>query len=615
MLKINIKNKTPLLVIILLSSLLLSNLPVSSAQPDEDIFIIGEDGMGSHYFNTMYWSNTWGAGQGIYSFLTHYGYEPMPDLAYDWESSEDGLTYTFNLLEDISWHDGEPYTSEDVESTFYAIAENSLSLGMYYLEPLVIDDPDTSTGQTIRDGAIETPDDYTVIFHLEKPFAPFMAYISFQPIIAKHVFEGQDVMSDEYINEHVIGTGPYKLDTWSRDEYVKIVKYEDYNGLYPATVDTIMWKFYESGEAKYLALKAGEIDFCMIDESNLVDVDSTEGLTSGYLPLEEMNLCHFLHFNMNPKLNDDSENPLSHFDVRKAIYMAVDIETIVEELYYGYFPVANQFTQPGDKIEGLNVFNESLGYKQLHPYDPEVADALLDASGYEWEQGDPYRFTLIYVESEGVGGATAREFAEILKSYLNEVGIDLDIQLVDYGVYQEKGIVEPQPKSWHIITNYWSSWGIPREGLYIFHSSQNKDWGYNCGNFQSPEYDELIEKATQEPDPEKAKLMYMELSNILNEELPALWVRYYGNTYAWDSSWENVKLNLLGWGWVQTQWMFTNLEYVGEPEPEPVPEPTPEPEPVPEPDTSSDEFPVAIYLGIAAVLIAVGISIYKRKTV
>ena len=146
------QKKTPILAILILTTLLLNRIPSINAQSDEDIFIIGEDGMGSHYFNTMYWSAVWGAGQGIFSFLTHYGYEPMPDLAYEWEVSEDGLTYTYHLLEDITWHDGEPFTSADVEFTFYAIAENSFSLGMYYLEPLVVDAEGTLTGQTIREG-------------------------------------------------------------------------------------------------------------------------------------------------------------------------------------------------------------------------------------------------------------------------------------------------------------------------------------------------------------------------------------------------------------------------------------------------------------------------------
>ena len=85
------------------------------------------------------------------------------------------------------------------------------------LAPLSVPDESTVTGVNIRDGAIETPDQYTVIFHLEEPAAPFFYYAGVTQLLAKHVLEGQELaFSDDYINEHVVGSGPFKYSEFVR---------------------------------------------------------------------------------------------------------------------------------------------------------------------------------------------------------------------------------------------------------------------------------------------------------------------------------------------------------------------------------------------------------------
>ena len=148
----------------------------------------------------------------IFSGLTSHDGENQvaPGLAKSWDYDEDTLTYTFHLEENVKWHDGEPFTADDVKFTIEAIM-----------------DPDNGSenAPNYEDvTAIDVIDDHTIAFTLSAPNVAFLDYMT-MAILPKHLLEGEDMQESDFFR-HPIGTGPYKLDSWDAGQAITLVKNE-----------------------------------------------------------------------------------------------------------------------------------------------------------------------------------------------------------------------------------------------------------------------------------------------------------------------------------------------------------------------------------------------------
>ena len=143
----------------------------------------------------------------------NYDYEICPDLAKEWTISEDGLTYTFYLHEGVKWHDGVPFTSEDVKFTIEAVLENN---GRMAAEWGAIEE-------------VECPDENTVILHLSRPDSALLGFLAWYAcqIIPKHIYEGTDWTTNP-ANQAPIGTGPFKFVAWNQGVSIELEANEDY---------------------------------------------------------------------------------------------------------------------------------------------------------------------------------------------------------------------------------------------------------------------------------------------------------------------------------------------------------------------------------------------------
>ena len=151
----------------------------------------------------------------MYSLLTGWGQdlEPVPDLAERWESSPDNLTWTFHLVQDARWTDGQPVTSADVKFTFRYVIDNKMDMFLNYVK--YIED-------------IETPDPYTVILHLEKPVA-FMPQI-YVWILPEHIWKNipPDKAGGDFANDGPVGCGPFRLVEFKKGESIRFQANKDY---------------------------------------------------------------------------------------------------------------------------------------------------------------------------------------------------------------------------------------------------------------------------------------------------------------------------------------------------------------------------------------------------
>ena len=186
-------------------------------------------------------------GTQLFASLLRYddGWEPQPYLAKSWDISDDGLTVTINLVENATFHDGEPITSEDVAFSIDTVKANHPFKSMF--APVT---------------AVETPDPNTAIIKLSEPHPALMLAMSSQllSIIPKHVYgDGQDPKDHPQNSENVVGSGPFKLVEFKRDQHIILERHDGYfmEGL--PYLDKIVMRIVKDGAARTIALESGEL--------------------------------------------------------------------------------------------------------------------------------------------------------------------------------------------------------------------------------------------------------------------------------------------------------------------------------------------------------------------
>ena len=161
----------------------------------------------------------------------------IPRLAKSWEYDEENLTYTFHLEEGVKWHDGEPFTAEDVKFTFEAIMDPA---------------NESENAPDYEDiESIEVIDEHTVAFHLSNVNTAFLEYMT-KPVMPKHLLEGEDWQTSDFFRAPV-GTGPYKFVSWDAGQTITMEKNEEYFAG-AANIDTIVFKIVTDDNAKSMEL-------------------------------------------------------------------------------------------------------------------------------------------------------------------------------------------------------------------------------------------------------------------------------------------------------------------------------------------------------------------------
>jgi len=445
----------------------------------------------SYYIDTV-------SGQ-IYNSLMEYDYktlEPVPELAKSWDISEDGLTYTFHLEEDVYWTDGEPFTSEDVKFTF---------------ENITI--PYHPRGAATFGGIeFEAPDEHTFVMKLKNSYAPLINYFTlwYVGIMPKHLYEGTDILNNPHNWEDPVGTGPFMLDEWVKGSHIKLVRNPNYWREDEPYLDSVIFKIIPDTSSRLLAFENHEIDYVplMIPNTELVRLNETDGIN--VVSCGAFGSMHTIQNNL------DNEY-LSDIRVRKAIAYAIDKDQFNELVLDNLFKVAT-----GPLPSTSWAYNPDV---EKYEQNITLANRLLDEAGYP-RGPDGNRFSLRMII-----GTTGRDKGvpemEIMRSQLSEVGIDLQLEVYDeatttqmvsmerdFDMYLIAGLsTAPDP---NMISGYLHSNRIlkddPIPGLY------------NVMDYNNSRVDELFEMGKVETDVEKRKEIYGELQEIVVNELPCYYL-------------------------------------------------------------------------------------------
>lgn len=408
--------------------------------------------------------------------------EIVPLLATGATMSDDGLTWTVTLRDDVVFHNGAPLTAEVVKGSMER-----------FIDP---DNAFTFAFLLNRIQEITVVDEHTVEFQLSSTFAPFLAHLTHNSTAIVH----PDVVAEfgEDFPENPVGTGPFSLQDWQRGERLDLVRFEDYWGTKPGvegvrflTVpeDTTRMALVETGEA-HVAVRVPPQDVARIDANPDVTVENVSGLRTIYI--------YFNHL----------MEPFDDVRVRQAINYAVDKEEIAEFVFGGA-------VRPSDAPIAPAIF----GYSAVGPYeyDPERARELLAEAGFA--DG-------LTVELWSPTGRYPQDIqvAQAIQGQLAEVGVNAEITSIDWAAYlvatarpAEETEVPMALLGWGTVT------GDADYGLYaLFHSSQAPN--PNRAFYSNPAVDALLDQARTSPDPALRQQLYADAQQLIWDDAPWLFL-------------------------------------------------------------------------------------------
>ncbi|MBZ0297640.1 MAG: ABC transporter substrate-binding protein [Anaerolineae bacterium] len=428
----------------------------------------------------------------------------MPGLAESWEQLSE-TSYQFNLRQGVTWHDGEPFTAEDVAWSYTRTPNRVAQYGL---------DPETP---------VEIIDDHTIIVNTDGPQGPFLRQnlALNMYILPEHIYEPYytearnaeyEATTDEDGNEITaeqakadalfsidrgddwvepptfIGTGPFKYVSWDRGTEIVLEANDDYWGGRP-NIDKLAYSFVEDSTSRVIGLESGDFDLILdvtaTDVERLQSVDDVEVLVSPGLGYTMLTMNQAV-----PELQDPR--------VRQAIAYAVDQDEIVT-LFEG---LATRTCGPLSVNSGY--YNEDVN---CYTYDPDTARALLDEAG--WDGSKTLVLTVTSSDSDT---------ALLIQQYLGDVGVDVEINEVDAATFR----TTVRGTESELAIQGFGNVVDPDHMYWVFHTDT---LGGSIFSYQDDRVNELLADAQKLANPDTRLVMYNEAQDlIVDQDVPAVFL-------------------------------------------------------------------------------------------
>ena len=422
-----------------------------------------------------------------------------PLLAESWEPSEDGKTWTFTIRDGATYHNGKPVKAEDMVWLWDRYMARGEVTGTPWLCQPVFD----GSG-SLKVNDVSAPDDRTLVFELEAPSPLFLERMA---DVICHVFgvSPDNVDADgNWIEGSAIGTGPFKLKEWKKEQYIALEKFDGYvpvdeprsgyAGDRTAYVDEVQFVVVPDSAAAEAAVVAGQIDVSPLTNLNRSDEMIEKGMAVQSAP--GLSLTAVLVQTEDPLLSD--------VRIRKAIAHAIDLEQMTEV-------ATNGLTKANPSGVPLSSAYYGDEFKTWPEYDLEKSRALLEEAGYNGETVTieaNKRYTGMY------------DNAVMLQAMLQAAGINAQIEVLDWAA---------QLDNFFSGNFQMSSFGYSQRtdpaiiyGMFIGDKDQ-----YATSQWDDPEVSELYGKITSEADFDTRRALLVELQQKMAEDVPILPLNYW----------------------------------------------------------------------------------------
>lgn len=438
------------------------------------------------------------------------------DLAQTWEIGEDDLTYTFTLRNDVFWHDGEPFTAEDVAFTVGVLQDENFT-------------GRTELADIWSDVDVNVIDPLTIEFVLSEPFAPFLSYTTFG-ILPEHSLGNVSVANipTTSFGRQPIGTGPWQLEDLNAEE-ATLRPNPDFYGEAPM-FERLTLRFYPSNDAVYEAHEQGNI----LGISQVLPSDIGQVAQSETLDMYNAPRAGYTMIVLNLKKPMFSEPA-----VRQALLYGLNRDDLIADVLNGQGVIAHSFYLPTHWAYNPDV--------KTYEYDLERARQLLDKAGWQDRDQDGVR------EREGVKlqfalltneeNPTHVELIARVAQQWAQIGIQVEPMTVGFS-----GLVRDflRPRDFDAILLNAPQKPTTDPDVYpLWHSSQTVDEGLNWASWEDPRVDNLLEEGRRVLDHNTRRDIYAALQNIYAEEVPALLLYHPIYNYAVDQDVQNVQIGPL----------------------------------------------------------------------
>lgn len=485
-----------------------SPVPESTANKESVVIAMGPTSEPEAGFDPAY---GWGAGEHVHEPLIQstltvtnpdltIGY----DLATDMQASEDGLTWTVTIRDDVNFTDGEALTASDVAFTYNTVKEAS-----------------SVNDFTMLDYA-EATDDTTVTFHMASPCSIWPYTMAIVGIVPEHAYDPATYGSDP------IGSGRYILRQWDRGEQVILEANPDYYGQTPRMKQVTI--LFMEEDAAFLAVQAGEVDLAYTSATY------SDQSPAGYTLVSYQSVDN-RGFNL-PVIEGTLTGDVL---VRRAINVGIDRQEMIDNVLNGYGTPAYSV------CDGLPWYNPTARVE----YDPEEAAALLEqagwvmgADGIREKDGVRAELNLLYPTSDSVRQALCADFA----NQLGELGISCTIEGVGWDTAYDRALTEPLIWGWGAHT--------PMELYNIYHTI-GETGSARYSPYANATVDAYMDEALQCPDLEESYLLWQraqwdgETGVTQNGDTPWVWLVNVDHLY-WVKEGLQVarqKIHPHGHGW------------------------------------------------------------------
>ncbi len=393
-------------------------------------------------------------------------------VAKDWTVSEDGLTYTFNLRDDVKFSNGDQLDADDVVLSIERFRDES----WMQFASFAID-------------SAEKVDDYTVNVTLKYPYAKALNMLRYCAIIDKDYFENTEY---EEFSRNPIGSGPYKLTNWTAGQGATLEANENYWGDAPA-ISTVNVSFVSDTDTVLVAMETGEADLTYGAAISAVSYQQAEADGKVGTDTTTGNSFYFVNFN-SQRLSKE---------IRQALSYATDREALNTVITEGTGTIGNFSIK-----EGWEGYTDDI---TTYDYDPEKAKELLAEAG-----ADGLELTFYYSSS-----SDNKKLGETLQSQWAQVGVTLDLEEVESGTW------------WANFTD--GNYDVSRGGYPVeinitdtcYYDMFSSEGTFNVSQINDPEIDKLLEEGRVEQDSEKRNEIYQEVNKIMSDEayyIPLYWM-------------------------------------------------------------------------------------------
>lgn len=433
--------------------------------------------------------------------------EIVPGLAESWTISDDGKTYSFKLREGVTFTNGETLTSDDVLYTVDSMLDpERAALNTDWMNMI-------AGAQDVLDGNSETVEGKGIIIHddnnfdivLEDSYSPFLATLSVPgwSILNREACEeadeaggGPSVTKFGNDPEYTVGCGPFILKEWVLNDHVYLEANPDYWQGAPA-IEGVVIKVIPDADTEKMLFESGQTDIFDLDVARhlIPEYQESEEWSDNIVPKTVLGVTYLA-------INENIE-PFDDVNVRKALQMAIDKETIIEEMYSGTAVPANGIYPPG-----LIGYNEDL---EEIPYDPEGAKELLAEAGY------PDGFDMTIATTANDDQATT-DLVAIIQQQFAEIGVNVTIDQMDEASWYDVRATGELPM---YMATWYADINDPDNFIYTFFSDDSTVT--RSFNYYNTEAMDRIEAARHMTDEDARVKEYQDLEKLVIQD-DAAWI-------------------------------------------------------------------------------------------